>query len=383
MKVLTFNIKNQEKNNIGGAYERYMTLIKCFLDKGWEVNHISPKGFSNIENPKLTHHATLNLPFYPKFIPFLFQSFLICLFNNFKNEINLVVSFSALESLLGVILKRMNSNINLVVSYRGDSIANYTATSSKIPKFFIIKFLKMVDNIIIKNADLIIFLSEKNREDIIKRVNYKPKRIKVVYNGITPRLRNLAEESSIIFENNFIIGFVGLLYEGKGLNYLIDAFSEVNRIFPDSKLVIVGDGPDKQKFVKKVIELNLKNNVIFTGYQKNPIRYMKGFSLMVVPSLSEAFGMVILEALYVNIPVIGSNVGGIPEVLKYDDLLFQSGNTKDLESKIINLFQNKNSYTRALELCNKRKKMFMFNWEEAMIEPIKEIIKLERFDKNQ
>ena len=335
---------------MGGAYERYMTLINAFLDEGWEVHHISPRGFSNINRESLIHHETFGLHLYPHFLAFYIQTFFIMLSINRKNDIDIILAFSAFEAIMGVIFKFFNKKSKLVTCFRADSISNYEHFPDSIKKSFNLNFIKFIEKIVVNKSDLVIFLSKKNKKDILKRLNYtgNENKVKVVYNGITPRLRSLSSHDIIRYSDNIVIGFVGGLYDGKGLNYLINAFYNIKKSLPSSILVIVGDGPDKHKFIRTVKELNLEDNVIFTGYKTNPFPYIKGFDLMVVPSLSEAFGIVIFEALYVGTPVFGSNVGGIPEVLKYEELIFDL-KTDDLENNIINFFNNKKSHENVLE----------------------------------
>jgi glycosyltransferase involved in cell wall biosynthesis len=370
MKVLTMQITNQENNNMGGAYERYMALINSFLDEGWEVHHISPKGFSNIKHESLIHHGILDFPLHPRFVLFYIQSFFEILW--LHNNINIIVVSSALEAIMGVISKLFNKNTKLLVVFNGDPISDYEFLREGIKKYIFIKFMKFIDNIVVNNADLLIFISKKNREDILRRVHYNNKNsiVKVIYHGVTPRLKSLSEQNPIKYTKNTVIGFVGRLTEIKGLDYLIKAFYNIKSSLQDPLLVIVGDGPDKNKYIDLVKKLNLEDNVIFTGYKKNPLIYMKSFDLMVVPSLSEGFGMVIIEALNVGTPVLGSKIGGIPEVLKYEELLFDLNN-KELELKILNVFKNKETYEEILELCNKRKNLFKSNWEEEVMDLIK------------
>ena len=87
---------------------------------------------------------------------------------------------------------------------------------------------------------------------------------------------------------------------------------------------------------------------------------MYNFDLIVVPSFMEAFPNVILEALYYNIPVLGSKVGGIPLILK-EKYLFNPGDHSNLSSKILNLLQ-KNEYQDALKYVSKNRKNFLFDW---------------------
>lgn len=371
MKVITMQIKNMDKV-FGGAYERYMQLIEEFTSRDWEVHHISPKGFSNIKHKNLIHHGILDIPLRPGFLPFSIQTFLRMLWLGAKTPVDLIVTFSVLEGLLGAIFKYFHKRTKLVISSRGDEVAlAETNMKNGIKKTLYFKIFKIIEKYALKKADLVIFVSNKDRQNIVKRAKYNYIE-KVIYNGITPRLKRLSSERGVNFgTGNKLIGFVGLIYEeGKGLRYLMKAFSKVTQELPNSKLVVVGDGPGKRWLVSLVNSLGLEENVIFTGFQQNPIQYMKGFDLMVLPSLYEAFPAVILEALYVGTPVIGSKAGGIPEVLKYDELLFEPGNADELSSKILNLLKNDEAYGKALELCRERKEAFTFDWREEMLKAI-------------
>ncbi|MBA7620169.1 N-acetyl-alpha-D-glucosaminyl L-malate synthase [subsurface metagenome] len=361
----------------GGAYERYMQLIEEFISRDWEIHHISPKGFSNIKHKNLTHHGILDIPLRPGFLPFSIQTLPRMLWFGATTPIDLVVTFSVLEGLLGAMFKSFKKRTKLVISSRGDEVAlAETNMKNGIKKTLYTKIIKTVEKYTLRKADLVIFLSDKDRQNAVKRTRCDHVvKTKVIYNSITPRLRKLSRARGVSFSTgNKIIGFVGLIYEeGKGLKYLMKAFGKVKQELPNSKLVVVGDGPGKQWLISLVKSLSLEKDVIFTGFQQNPVQYMKGFDLLVLPSLYEAFGAVILEALYVGTPVIGSRAGGIPEVLKYDELLFEPGNADELASKILNLLQNDGAYRKALELCRKRREAFTFDWRDEMLKAISEI----------
>ena len=357
----------------GGAYERYMQLIEEFTSQDWEVHHISPRGFSNIKHKNLIHHGILDIPLHPGFLPFSIQTLPRMLWFGAKTPIDLIVTFSVLEGLLGAMFKYFRKRTKLVISSRGDELALAEINMKNgIRKTLYLKTFRMIEKCALQKADLVIFLSDKDRQNTIKRTGYDIEKTKVIYNSITPRLKRLSRARDVNFSaGNKIIGFVGLIYkEGKGLKYLVKAFGKVKQELPNSKLVVVGGGPGKQWLVSLVGSLGLEEDVIFTGFQQNPIQYMRGFDLMVLPSLYEAFGAVILEALYVGTPVIGSRTGGIPEVLEYDELLFEPGNADELAAKILNLLQDDGAYRKAVELCRKRKETFTFDWREEMFKAI-------------
>ncbi len=115
---------------------------------------------------------------------------------------------------------------------------------------------------------------------------------------------------------NFIITTVAALHSRKGLNFLIDAFNEIYQTKRECKLVIVGEGPQKKDLEKQIKKLGLQDAVKMTGPQENIAKILKSSDLFVLPSVKEAFGLVVLEAMAAKLPVIASKVGGIPEIIE-------------------------------------------------------------------
>lgn len=370
-------IKNQKEIH-GGSYFKYMELINAMLNNNWEVHHISPKGFSNIKHKHLFHHSVVDIPISPSFLPFSIQAMYQMIKINSENKIDAIIIFSSLECLLASIFKIFNPNIRVLLSFHGDSIAVYdTRLKNGIKKKMYKNLLKIIEKRAVKTADFITFVSEYDRQNIMGRTGcIQLEKTRVIYNNInTPRVKVLSKVPAKDFGNKIKVGFVGSLNEeGKGIKYLIKAFYNVKKVIMDCLLIIVGTGQDELKLKQLCISLNLNDDVIFTGLVENPLQYMKGFDLLVLPSLHEACPLVILESLYVGTPVIASKVGGIPEILKYDELLVEPGNVQALADKLMNLMRNKKDYNKAVELCNERKQKFKFNWDEVMINILRDII---------
>jgi glycosyltransferase involved in cell wall biosynthesis len=114
-----------------------------------------------------------------------------------------------------------------------------------------------------------------------------------------------------------IVLFVGRLIPLKGIIYLIRAFSAVREGFPDAMLVIVGEGEQRPDLEALAAGLGLGTSVIFAGGQphEDVIRLMRGADLFVLPSLIESFGIVLLEAMSCGLPIVASNVMGIPSIV--------------------------------------------------------------------
>jgi glycosyltransferase involved in cell wall biosynthesis len=355
-------------NERGGLCVKLNELIEGLASRDWTIHHISPKGFKYANHKNVIHHEIINFRIYLRSIPYMLQVFFVISRILRKERIDVILSFSLADGFVCSLLKILKTDVKVIVFLRGDSIAGVNIHENKILKVFYIKILKAMERFLLRRSDLVMFVSNETRKQIMKRANYNHfEKTKVIYNNINNlRTERLSKGKSIEFyANKKVLGYVGTLgAKGKGLKYLIDAFYTVKQEIPNSLLVIVGDGPYlyKQKLILQVRNLGLEGDVVFTGFKKNPFPYIKSFDLMVHPSITEGFSNTILEALYCDIPVIGSRVGGIPEALKYDELLFEVENIDELSSKIVNLLRNYEAYKRAVDLCRERKRVFTFDW---------------------
>jgi len=108
----------------------------------------------------------------------------------------------------------------------------------------------------------------------------------------------------------------GRLSVEKGQFDAISAFSEILSDFPGAKLLIVGDGKQRDFLEMQVRERDLARNVIFTGFQEDVKPLMAACDIVLVPSLKEGFGLAAVEAMAMGIPVVASSVGGLPEIVQ-------------------------------------------------------------------
>jgi glycosyltransferase involved in cell wall biosynthesis len=161
-----------------------------------------------------------------------------------------------------------------------------------------------------------------------------------IYNGID--IENMEQRKE---DDNFIFSAGRLVYE-KGIDILIQAFRIVkNRDF-SSSLVIAGDGPERERLQFLIADLGLQDSIVLLGMitPDQVKQYLKRCTFVVVPSRSEAFGLVNLEAMASGKAVIASDIGGIPELVRdgYNGLLFRAGDVLDLANKMSLLIKDKN-----------------------------------------
>ena len=158
--------------------------------------------------------------------------------------------------------------------------------------------------------------------------------------------------------------FVGNLIYAKGVDILLEAFALIENEYSDVSLSYVGEGKEKQKLLNRSKELGLEKKVNFfdrIDYQDMPA--MMYFSdILILPSREEGVGRVILEAMAMKLPVVATNVGGIPLLIDdlRDGLLFDSENVEGLKAQILRLIEDNELY---VNITNSAYKKFIRHYE--------------------
>lgn len=116
-----------------------------------------------------------------------------------------------------------------------------------------------------------------------------------------------------------VVGTVAYFSQEKGLQYLIEAAALIPDVHSRMRFVLVGDGQCRQDLESQVRARGLEDCFHFAGFQKRPAPYLSSFDLFVLPSLSEGLSSSILSAMAASLPVIASNVGGIPELIRHEE----------------------------------------------------------------
>jgi glycosyltransferase involved in cell wall biosynthesis len=171
-------------------------------------------------------------------------------------------------------------------------------------------------------------------------------RSKVIYNGIQLEENTLSVRK--LSKMPIKIGMIGAITPGKGQDIGIKAFSKVSRIFPDCKLCLYGEFIDnnyKSSIIQLISNCNLKDQVVFKGFEKSKKEIYPKLDLLINCSNSEGFGRSIVEAMFFGVPVIANNSGGIPEIID-DGLngLLYNGSEDDLTEKMLLLFSQPELY---------------------------------------
>ena len=184
----------------------------------------------------------------------------------------------------------------------------------------------------------------------LQRVFQLPQdKIEVVANGVDPRqfragrndtgirIRYAAGGEKIVF-------FVGRLVQEKGIHVLLDAVPRILAAEPKTKFIIAGKGPVLDALRGQARNLGIEQHVVFTGYIDDFTRnaLYQASSVAVFPSLYEPFGIVALEAMAANVPVVVADNGGLSEIVEHgvDGLKCYTGNAISLADQVVTILQN-------------------------------------------
>lgn len=154
----------------------------------------------------------------------------------------------------------------------------------------------------------------------LKSEGVLPAKIERVYNGCDfSRIQRLVTEdggATPTAGNRRRIGTVANLVERKGINYLLEAVALLPlALRSDLDVVIVGDGPERIALEEQASHLQLAGTVEFAGQQSNPYPFMAGWDLLVLPSMSEGLPVTLVEAMYLGVPVLTTDVQGNREIV--------------------------------------------------------------------
>ncbi len=189
----------------------------------------------------------------------------------------------------------------------------------------------------INQSDAVTAVSESLKNDTYKHFA-TTREIHVIPNFIVPALQNFEKKSVIrqkyASDNERILCHVSNFRKVKRVEDVINIFYKVQQKIA-SKLILVGDGPERYACEKLVRELQICDKVIFIGKVRDTAHVLELSDVFLLPSETESFGLAALEAMAVGVPVISSNTGGIPEVNIHGETGYLS-NVGDVDDMALN-----------------------------------------------
>jgi len=184
-------------------------------------------------------------------------------------------------------------------------------------------FYEMLERQALKRAERVVCVSRKQAEEIALLRGDRLQPI-VVKNAMLPPYSRehagvpVSRDGLGIPQNAFIFGSVGRLSAEKGHRFMISAFHNLCNLNGSNAkpfLIVVGDGREQVSLERQAYELGIRDRVHFAGYQGNCTEWMKLFDCIVQPSLTEGTPNAVLEALCLRVPIIATDVGGVPDLI--------------------------------------------------------------------
>ena len=318
---------------VGGSGVVATELGKMLAEKGHEIHFISssiPFRLNRMYHNIYYHQVEVN-----QYSVFQYPPYDIALASKMAEVANrekldiLHVHYAIPHAVCAILAKQMSHrDFKIVTTLHGTDI---TVLGSDPSLTDAIKFG-------IEKSDAVTAVSNALVDQTYELIN-PDKRIETVYNFIDERIYKKSNSQHLrdefeIKEDEKVIIHVSNFRAVKRVQDVVKTFAKISTMMP-AKLLLVGDGPEMTRLNKLVKELGIEDQVIFLGKQENLDELYSISDLMLLLSEKESFGLVVLEAMACGVPCIGTNVGGLPEVIEHGKTGFicELGDIEDISTK--------------------------------------------------
>jgi glycosyltransferase involved in cell wall biosynthesis len=285
--------------------------------------------------------------------------------------------FSTIFFLIGIFFRLKSIQPNIVHVQQISLICLPAFFSKKILKkpyiiygrgsdiYYISFFWRKISKFLLKDAVKVIALTADMKREL-QKIYYGE--ILVIPNGIELDSYKNLQKQNFRVNNKKIIIFVGTLRPVKGLIYLIEAMKIIHAEMENTILMIIGDGEERKSLEDMVMKLQLENVVIFIGEipNKDIPTYLVQGDVFVLPSLSEGFPNVLLEAMAAGLPIVSTNIKGLSDIIRNEKngYLVEPKNPQQLAEKILMVFNNS---TQSKKFSNNNiEKVKKYSWKNVV-----------------
>ena len=300
---------------VGGSGVIATELGKMLAERGHEIHFITssvPFRLNKIYPTVFFHEVEVN-----NYSVFQYPPYDIALASKMADVIKeekldvLHVHYAIPHAVCAVLARDMcGENIGIVTTLHGTDISVLGEDST----------LQQAIKYGIDNSDIVTTVSDALKVETYERIE-TTKPIETIYNFVDEEVFHPMDGSKLkqqfgIREDERVLIHISNFRKIKNIPDIIDAFMKVREAMP-AKLLLVGDGPEKHRIMDKVKAMPYKNDVLFLGKQENIAELFSISDLKLLLSEKESFGLVLLEAMACGVPGIGTNIGGIPEVIDH------------------------------------------------------------------
>ena len=312
----------------GGAENQLLILASNQVKQGLEVEVFYLKGIPELKSEFEKVGVRVNSVLVNK--SFIFQ---VVKFRKFiRNNFSPVHSHLSQAELVAALACKRNK---FIISRH--NFHRFWPNKPKLVSILLSRFItsRAAGGIAISNAI-------KNYLLVAKEIS-KEFQVSVVYYGFGHKVDDLSESSQLINEKlistkNFKLGTIGRLVPGKNYPTMLKAVAKIVDAYPTVKFFIVGGGSSEHALIDMCKDLKIEDNVIWLGRTEHIQEFLSKIDLFIFASKGEGFGLVLLEAMLANRPILAANNSAIPEVLGLNYKgLFSTNDYKLLSDRIIEL----------------------------------------------
>lgn len=233
---------------------------------------------------------------------------------------------------------------------------------------------RSIDRRALRSFTRIVAVSEHIKQNLVDKKGLAPEDVRVIPNGVrlsdfpAPADRAEARVALGLSTGDIVAGAVGRLDEVKGVDLLIRAAAAIKARVPQLKIVFIGSGPEEAALKRLAAETGVADAVRFLGYRSDARALFHALDVLALPSRHEAQSLSLLEAMACAKPVVASNVGGIPDVVRdgVTGILFPSENVGAFAAALLRLLEDEE--TRAAMGAAARERVRLHFSEDTMLE---------------
>lgn len=342
--------------SVGGSGIIATELGKMLAEKGYEIHFISsdmPFRLNRVYSNIYFHEVKVNN--YPVF---QYPPYDLALANKMaevidREELDIIHAHYAMPHAICAILARqmIKQNIKIVTTLHGTDITVLGIDPG---------FKKMIQ-FGIKQSDCVTAVSNSLKEQTEEMLDIE-RPIDVVYNFVNEQESVQKRNDELKFqygiqEHEKVVIHISNFRKVKRVPDVIRVFKQISEHIP-SKLLLVGDGPEFCTVNQLVKNLKLEEHVLFLGKQENIFELLSFADLKLLLSEKESFGLVLLEAMACGVPCIGTDVGGIPEVIAHGETgyICPVNDIEGVSDKALSLLSSQELWKRFSQSCVERVK---------------------------
>lgn len=332
--------------SVGGAEKLLVEIVPLLIERSYTVDVLLLNGtrttfYNELEKLGITNIYCLGSSYYhPKYIfkiiPYLRRYDL--------------VHVHLFPAQYFVVLAKMLSPSKVKLIFTEHSTGNRRLNNPR---------LRFAERFIARHYSQIICITEQVKNVLMEKLGIDASKLLVIENGVNlKKIQDAVKYDKINFgyqPNDVLLIMVAAFRHEKDQDTVIKSLQKL----PDNfKLILVGEGARKEYVTDLVGSLHLNKRVSFLGVRQDVYSLLKMADLAVLSSHWEGFGLAAVEAMAAGIPVMGSDVAGLAEVIGNPDLLFEKGNETELAKKIEELITDETQYSEMQKYVLERSKNY-------------------------